>query len=98
MTTGKLIVPAHLQKKPRRFILEANLNAEVEGSFDDWPAQMQDMVMEALNRCAKKNRVALQLIGATCAIDYGETSDKDRPYAIVIAEEMIGTAYSETEH
>lgn len=97
--TSKLLVPEHLQKKPRAFEMVQYISDFLEGSFDDWPAQIQDEVMNALNRCAKKHRVALQLVGARCDIDYGAAMDhsEDRVFIHMLAVEMLGVAYSESE-
>lgn len=61
----------------------------VEGSIDDWPANIQDAVYKALEQKAKQVELPLTIVASYCDIDYGDTQGQDRPFLRIIASEII---------
>lgn len=60
-----------------------------EGTLDDWPAQMQDAVYEALDRLAERVEHPVTVVASWMDIDYGDTGDDDRPFAVIVASEIV---------
>lgn len=62
----------------------------LEGELGDWPANIQDAVLEALERLAQKVELPLTIIHSRCDIDYAdEVGGKDRPFVHIIASEIV---------
>lgn len=75
--------------KIRTFEIVQEVTGILEGGFEDWPAQIQDQVMAALERKAKEVGLMLVLVGAACGMDYGDTEKQDKPYVRIIASEVL---------
>jgi len=74
----------------RTFELVQYISAPIEcETLADLPAQMQDAVLEALERKSKEVELPLALVGIVCDIDYGETPEQDRPYLRIVASEVV---------
>lgn len=69
---------------PRMYELIVNTDVPLEGVFDDWPAQVQDKIMEALQRLADHEKRRIVITSAAFAVDV-DTG----PYLHVIASEVV---------
>lgn len=61
----------------------------LEGELADWPANIQDRLLEALERKAQEVEHPLTIVHSRCDVDYGETSKDDKFYLHVIASEIV---------
>lgn len=88
--------PAQLIGQPthiRTFEIVQNVTGFLEGSINDWPAQMQDQIFEALDRLAERVQLPVCIVAAYCDVDYGEAQDRsqDRIFVRVIASEIVAS-------
>lgn len=77
-------------KPIRTFDLAANVSGWLDGSIDDWPANIQDVLYAALERKAKKVELPICIVYSKCE------EDPDVPlgspghfYVHVIASEIV---------
>lgn len=75
----------------KTFEIVQDVTGFLEGTLDDWPAQMQDQVYKALERRAHKEQVPLKIVQSYCDCDYGEAADRseDRYFVRIIASEIV---------
>lgn len=75
----------------RLFEMVQYVTGFLEGSFDDWPGQIQDPIYAALERKADEVELPLTIVHSSCQIDYGDKQDKseDRFYLYVVASEIV---------
>lgn len=73
----------------RTFVLTCDVTHVLEGTLSDWPPNIQDGIMAALEKKAAEIQLPLALIGAECVIDYGETAEKDKPFVRIFASEIV---------
>lgn len=75
--------------KIKVFDLTVDVSGPLEGKFADWPANIQDGIMQALEAKAHQVGLPLVMVDSACCIDYGETKDKDKFYIHVVASEVV---------
>ena len=56
-------------KPIRTFDLAANVNGWLDGTIDDWPANIQDVLYAALERKAKEVQLPIVIVYSKCEID-----------------------------
>lgn len=72
------------QSKVRVFTLAASLSGQTEGGMADWPANIQDAIMAALERKSQEVQLPLAIIASWVDSDF-----HGRWYAYVEASEII---------
>lgn len=88
----KMLVPQKGGMSPtgvKTFELVQYVNGYLEGELKDWPANIQDAVMQALERKAREVELPLTIVGSYCDLDYGETKGQDRFFLRIIASEIV---------
>lgn len=75
----------------RTFEMVQYVTGYVEGDFNDWPANIQDKILAALERKSQQVELPLTIVHSSCMVDYGETLDRsqDHFYLHVIASEIV---------
>lgn len=73
----------------RTFEILQYVTAPLDGEIQDWPANIQDAIYEALERMSQRVQLPLTIVASYCAIDYGESKEYDRPYLHIIASEIV---------
>lgn len=71
----------------RTFQLLADVTAYLEGELADWPANIQDRILEALERKAKEVELPLMIVYSACGKD--EFADTDKFFVYVVASEIV---------
>lgn len=75
----------------RTFEFTQYVTGFLEGQFEDWPDNIQDIIYEAVERKAQQVELPLTIVHSGCYIDYGEAMDRsqDRFYVQVILSEVV---------
>ena len=73
----------------RTFELLVYVDQGVEGDINDWPANLQDGILKALEKKSTELELPLVILSSTCIIDFGDIEDQDRPYLHIIASEIV---------
>ena len=71
------------------FDLTVDISGPLEGKFNDWPANIQDGIMQAIERKAQEVGLPLVMVDSACSIDYGETKEQDKFYIHVVVSEVV---------
>lgn len=88
----KMLVPDKKLMTPtgvRTFEIVQYVTGYLEGELKDWPAQIQDAVMQALEKKAHEVELPLTIVTSYCDIDYGERPEDDKPFLRIIASEIV---------
>lgn len=76
----------------RTFEIVQYISGPLEGTFDDWPARIQDVVYAALERKSKEVELPLKIVGSYCGIDH-DAEAEGRPdkkfYLHIVASEIV---------
>lgn len=76
--------------KIRTFQIVANVTSFLEGGIDEWPANIQDRILEELERKSKEVELPLVIIHSYCGLDYATNEgEADKPFIHVIASEIV---------
>jgi hypothetical protein len=64
-----------------------------EGGINDWPAQIQDQIFEALERLSDRVQLPVAIVQAYFDIDYGDPANgvPDKFFVRVIASEIVAS-------
>lgn len=74
----------------RTFQVVANVSSFLEGEIQDWPANIQDGILAALERKAQEVELPLTVVASYCDLDYAtEEGEEDKPFVVVIASEIV---------
>lgn len=75
----------------RTFEIVQYVTGPLEGEFKDWPSNIQDRIMDALDRKSKEVELPLTIVHSYCDIDHGEAMDRsqDRYFLRIIASEIV---------
>lgn len=74
----------------RQFEIVVHVSGWLEGTLEDWPAQIQDVVYAALERKSKEVELPLAIVFSKC--DHEPTLPDDHPqkfYMHIIASEVV---------
>lgn len=69
--------------------LTVNVSGPLEGKFNDWPANIQDHLMKAVEAKAHALQLPLVIVDSMCGIDYGDTEKDDVFYVQVVVSEVV---------
>lgn len=87
MTDKKLTIGS---RGPRLFTLEVDVSGPLAGELKDWPANIQDGILSALDRLAERERVPVAIVYSECERDWAHMDPfKDRWYVNVVASEVV---------
>lgn len=76
--------------KVRVFDLIQYISGPLEGKFDDWPANVQDGLMQAVEEKAQLVGLPLVIVDSACGIDYAEEEGgKDRFFVHLALSEVV---------
>lgn len=80
------VVEKHVQATiaPRVFKMTQYVSGFLAGGFDDWPAQIQDPVLAAMDKLSAKHKIPLAIIGAICDKDIDLSTDAKTWYYVHI--------------
>lgn len=74
----------------RTFELDVSISGKLDVPFDDWPSNIQDGIMEALERLAKREELPLKIVHAQYMVDHDKAEDEPgRHYLHVVASEIV---------
>lgn len=77
---------------PRVFYMTQYVDGPLLGPFDDWPANIQDPILAAMDKLSAKHKIPLAIIGAMCDKDIDlSTKDKTWYYVHVEVSEIVAT-------
>lgn len=75
---------------PRLFTLEVSVSGPLAGELKDWPANIQESVMSALDRLAEREKCAVSIVYSEGDRDYKHMDPKlDTWYVKVVASEVV---------
>jgi hypothetical protein len=85
------ILKPMIHQPVRTFEIVVYIQGWLEGTLKDWPPNIQDRIMEALEKKSKEVELPLVIIHSMCDVDHGEAQDgsQDRPYIHIIASEVV---------
>lgn len=73
-------------KRPRVFVLSAYVSAPLTGGFEDWPYNIQDGILEAMERLVQQHQLrSAEIIAAYAGNDLAPLP----PYVVVTVAEML---------
>ena len=73
----------------KTYQLVVSVTSYMEGTLDDWPNNIQDGVLEALEKMAQKAEHPLTVVYSACAQDFGSEDDNPTFHICVIASEIV---------
>lgn len=73
----------------RTFEIVQYVSGFMPGELEDWPNNIQDRILDALERKSKEVELPLTIVHSRCDVDYGETKAQDRYYVHIIASEIV---------
>lgn len=87
------IIPSSILSKAtglRMFDLTVTTTGWLDGELSDWPANIQEPILEALEKMSQQVQLPLAILHSRCDIDYGGGPDgQDQFYIQVIASEIV---------
>ncbi len=91
MTINTKVNPSLIQQATgiKTYEIVQYVSGYLDGDLSTWPANIQDRILEALERKAQDVEHPLTIVHSRCDVDYGETSAQDRFYIHVIASEIV---------
>jgi hypothetical protein len=79
-----------IQQGIRVFELTETVSGWLDGSLDDWPAQIQDPIFAALERKAQKVELPLAIVYSECRIDHDVPEGQPGYfYVYILASEIV---------
>lgn len=74
----------------RTFELDVSVSGKLDVPFEDWPANIQDGILEALEKIAQREQIPLNIVHAKYMVDHDKAEDEPgRHYLHVIASEIV---------
>ena len=74
----------------RVFDLIVYLTGFLDGEFDDWPAKIQDGVLQALQAKADEVELPLVIVNIRCDVDHDKPADDPHKFLIhAVASEVV---------
>jgi len=73
----------------RTFEMVQYVTAPLEGDMDDWPANIQDVIMAAVEAKAKEVELPLVIVMSRCAEDIDTIDPQQRYFIHVILSEVV---------
>jgi len=73
----------------RTFEIVQYVTGFLEGSMDDWPAQIQDVVYKALERKSHEVELPLAIVHSRCDVDHDAVDAQHKFYLHIIASEVV---------